>query len=50
MPYVHVYITSGGYGGTLLSIHNPVPIVATGLHECKMKFVPVLAILTMGLT
>jgi len=35
LPYVHVYITNGGYGGTLLSIHNQVPMVAAGLHEGK---------------
>ena|ERR1700754_42268 len=35
MPYVNVYITNGGYGGTLLSIMNQVPMVAAGLHEGK---------------
>lgn len=35
MPYTNVYVTNGGYGGTLLSIHNKVPMVAAGLHEGK---------------
>src|SRR5690606_32894525 len=37
MPYVHVFVTSGGYGGTLLSIHNQVPMVAAGVHEGKIE-------------
>lgn len=37
MPYVHVFVTNGGYGGTLLSIHNQVPMVAAGLHEGKIE-------------
>lgn len=35
MPYATVYITNGGYGGTLLSIKNKLPIVAAGVHEGK---------------
>lgn len=35
MPYAHVYVTNGGYGGTLLSIHNQLPMVAAGVHEGK---------------
>ncbi|GAA4323906.1 glycosyltransferase [Mucilaginibacter gynuensis] len=35
MPYVAVFITNGGYGGTILSIKNGVPIVAAGIHELK---------------
>jgi MGT family glycosyltransferase len=35
MPHVSVYITNGGYGGTMLSITYGVPIVAAGVHELK---------------
>jgi UDP:flavonoid glycosyltransferase YjiC (YdhE family) len=35
MPYASVYVTNGGYGGTLLSIEHHLPIVAAGLHEGK---------------
>ncbi|WP_192348531.1 glycosyltransferase [Algoriphagus sp. Y33] len=37
MPFVHVFVTNGGYGGTLLSIHNQVPMVAAGVHEGKIE-------------
>ena len=37
MPYVDVFVTNGGYGGTLLSIDNQVPMVAAGLHEGKIE-------------
>jgi UDP:flavonoid glycosyltransferase YjiC (YdhE family) len=35
MPFATVFVTNGGYGGTLLSIKNKLPIVAAGLHEGK---------------
>jgi len=35
MRYAHVYVTNGGYGGTLLSIKHQLPIVAAGVHEGK---------------
>ena len=35
MPYAHVYVTNGGYGGVMLSIQNGVPMVAAGVHEGK---------------
>jgi MGT family glycosyltransferase len=35
MPYATVYVTNGGYGGTLLSIKNKLPMVAAGVHEGK---------------
>ncbi|ACT93165.1 glycosyltransferase [Dyadobacter fermentans] len=35
MPRADVYVTNGGYGGTLLSIHNQLPMVAAGVHEGK---------------
>ncbi|MEN0055066.1 MAG: glycosyltransferase [Mucilaginibacter sp.] len=37
MPYASVYVTNGGYGGTLLSIMNNLPIVAAGVHEGKSE-------------
>ncbi|MDR7128127.1 MGT family glycosyltransferase [Algoriphagus sp. 4150] len=37
MPYVDVFVTNGGYGGTLLSIHNRIPMVAGGVHEGKIE-------------
>jgi MGT family glycosyltransferase len=35
MPYAGVFVTNGGYGGTLLSIKNRLPLVAGGVHEGK---------------
>lgn len=35
MPYATVYVTNGGYGGTLLGIKHKLPIVAAGVHEGK---------------
>lgn len=35
MPYVGVYVTNGGYGGTLLGIMNKLPMVVAGVHEGK---------------
>jgi len=35
MPFAKVYVTNGGYGGTLLSIKNKLPMVAAGVHEGK---------------
>jgi MGT family glycosyltransferase len=37
MSYANVYITNGGYGGTLLSINNQLPMVVAGLHEGKSE-------------
>ena len=37
MPYVDVYVTNGGYGGTLLGIQNELPLVVAGLHEGKSE-------------
>jgi MGT family glycosyltransferase len=37
MPYANVYITNGGYGGTMLSIKNKLPMVAAGVHEGKSE-------------
>jgi MGT family glycosyltransferase len=35
MKYANVYVTNGGYGGTIQSVMNRVPMVAAGLHEGK---------------
>ncbi|HEX8357337.1 MAG TPA: nucleotide disphospho-sugar-binding domain-containing protein, partial [Segetibacter sp.] len=35
MPYTDVYVTNGGYGGTLLSVQNELPMVVAGVHEGK---------------
>ncbi|GAA4326601.1 glycosyltransferase [Mucilaginibacter gynuensis] len=35
MPYVSVFITNGGYGGTILSISYGVPMVCAGVLELK---------------
>ena len=35
MPYCHVYVTNGGYGGVMLGINNNLPMVVAGVHEGK---------------
>ncbi|WP_232540823.1 glycosyltransferase [Spirosoma endbachense] len=35
MPYAHVYVTNGGYGGVMLAIQNNLPMVIAGVHEGK---------------
>ncbi|HEV8282815.1 MAG TPA: nucleotide disphospho-sugar-binding domain-containing protein [Chitinophagaceae bacterium] len=35
MPRADVYITNGGYGGTLLAIDHALPMVAAGVNEGK---------------
>ena len=35
MPYTHVYVTNGGYGGVMLGIQNQLPLVVAGVHEGK---------------
>lgn len=35
MPHVHVYVTNGGYSGTLLGIKHQLPMVTGGLFEGK---------------
>jgi len=35
MPYTGVYVTNGGYGGTMLGIMNKLPMVVAGVHEGK---------------
>jgi MGT family glycosyltransferase len=35
MPYAHLYVTNGGYGGVMLALDNKVPMVVAGIHEGK---------------
>ncbi len=35
MPFAHVYITNGGYGGVMLGIQNDLPLIVAGVHEGK---------------
>lgn len=35
MPKADVYVTNGGYGGTLLSIEHALPMVSAGVNEGK---------------
>ncbi len=35
LPHTDVFVTNGGYGSTLLSLMNNVPIVVAGIHEGK---------------
>ena len=35
MPRTDIYITNGGYGGTLLAIDHALPMVAAGINEGK---------------
>jgi MGT family glycosyltransferase len=35
MPRTDVYVTNGGYGGTLLAIEHTLPMVAAGVNEGK---------------
>jgi MGT family glycosyltransferase len=37
MPYADVYITNGGYSGTMLGIKNKLSMVAAGVHEGKSE-------------
>ncbi|MGN6511858.1 MAG: glycosyltransferase [Chitinophaga sp.] len=35
MPFADVFVSTGGFGGVMLSICNKLPIVAAGIHEGK---------------
>ncbi|WP_343704044.1 nucleotide disphospho-sugar-binding domain-containing protein [Chitinophaga sp.] len=35
MPFAHVFVSTGGFGGVMLSVCNKLPIVAAGIHEGK---------------
>ncbi len=35
MPFAHVFISNGGYGGVMQSIVNKLPMVVAGIHDSK---------------
>ncbi|MFN4314932.1 MAG: glycosyltransferase [Chitinophagaceae bacterium] len=35
MPYAHVFVSNGGYGGVMLGIEYGLPLVVAGVHEGK---------------
>ncbi|MBO9151615.1 glycosyltransferase [Chitinophaga sp. GCM10012297] len=35
MPFAHVFVSTGGFGGVMMSICNRLPVVAAGIHEGK---------------
>ncbi|MVM33843.1 glycosyltransferase [Spirosoma sp. HMF4905] len=35
MPFADVYVTNGGYGGTMLALQHGLPLIAAGVHEGK---------------
>jgi UDP:flavonoid glycosyltransferase YjiC (YdhE family) len=35
MPRIDIYVTNGGYGGTLLAIEHALPMVVAGVNEGK---------------
>lgn len=37
MPHADVFVTNGGYGGTLYGIKHKLPMVAAGVHEGKSE-------------
>ncbi|NOW97580.1 glycosyltransferase [Mucilaginibacter sp. SG564] len=49
MPYASVYITNGGYGGSLLSVNHQLPMVAAGLHEGKSEICARIGYLEYGI-
>ncbi|MCF6406162.1 glycosyltransferase [Chitinophaga filiformis] len=49
MPYASVYVTNGGYGGTLLSIKHKLPMVAAGIHEGKSEICARIGYFKLGL-
>jgi MGT family glycosyltransferase len=49
MPYVSVFITNGGYGGTIMSIMHGVPMVMAGIHELKNEVCARIAYVGIGI-
>jgi MGT family glycosyltransferase len=49
MPYVSVFITNGGYGGTMLSLSHGIPIVAAGVYELKNEICARIAYFGLGI-
>ncbi|GAB4025108.1 glycosyltransferase [Spirosoma gilvum] len=49
MPYAHIYVTNGGYGGVMLGLQYKLPIVAAGVHEGKNEIAARLAYCRVGI-
>jgi MGT family glycosyltransferase len=49
MPHADVYVTNGGYGGTILSIQYNLPMVAAGIHEGKNEVCARIAYFKLGI-
>ena len=49
MPYAHVYITNGGYGGVMLGIQNKLPIIVAGVHEGKNEIAARIGYFKLGI-
>lgn len=49
MPYASVYVTNGGYSGTLLSIRHKLPMVAAGLYEGKSEICSRIGYFNLGI-
>jgi len=49
MPQTDVYITNGGYGGTLLAIGHSLPMVAAGINEGKNEICARIGFFKLGI-
>jgi MGT family glycosyltransferase len=49
MPQTDLYITNGGYGGTLLAIEHAVPMVAAGINEGKNEICARIGYFNLGI-
>ncbi len=49
MPLVHVFVTNGGYGGTLLGLKHKLPLVIAGVHEGKNEIAARIGYFGLGL-
>lgn len=49
MPYCDVYITNGGYGGTLLGVQHKLPLVVAGVNEGKNEICARIGYLNLGI-
>jgi UDP:flavonoid glycosyltransferase YjiC (YdhE family) len=50
MPRVDVYVTNGGYGGTLLAIDHGLPMVAAGINEGKNEICARIGYFKLGIS
>ena len=49
MPCTDIYITNGGYGGTLLAIDHALPMVAAGVNEGKNEICARIGYFNLGI-